>query len=437
MTAAMARSPFRRRQQQSPGDTGTAVVASPPGGAATFRYRAIDEDGAVRNGQLDGDSEAETVARLRRHGLRPVWVRRSRSAALGHDYSMPGRGPKVKGGELAVMARQFSTMINAGIPLLRTLEVLRRQADNPLLVSTLEQMRFDIEAGDSLSDAVSRHPRVFDRLFVAMIRSGEAAGALDIVLLQISTTLERAVAIRQKIRSALAYPTAVLFMVVGVIIAMLLLVVPVFAGLYDDLGGTLPLPTRLLVAASDTITNYVPYIAIGTAIAGFVLIRWKRTDQGRYRLDGLKLRLPLVGNLLRKSAVARFGRTMAVLTKAGVPVLETLRISADTVGNAVLSRTLSDTRDAVRSGEPIAANLARGEMFPPMVIQLVSVGEETGTLDQMFDTVGRTFEEEVETSVAGFAALIEPLMMALIGVVVGGMVIALYLPMFRLIELVQ
>ncbi len=404
---------------------------------ATYRYKALDDDGTVHKSEMVCRSEAEAVSRLRRLGLRPVSITESRSSALGRDYSMPGFGPRVKDGELAIMARQLATMVNAGVPLLRTIDVIATQAGGSLLGSTLEQVRFDVESGESLSDAIARHPKIFDYLFVSMVRAGETAGALDSVLLQLAATLERSVATRQKIRSALAYPMAVSVMVFVVIMVMLIFVVPTFAGIYNDLGGTLPLPTRVLVDVSAATTANLPLLVIGAVAVTIGVRKWKKTEAGRYRWDWLMLRIPLVGSLLLKSSVARFGRTMAVLTKSGVPVLETLRISSGTVGNAVFTRSLLETREAVRNGEPIAHNLAKESIFPAMVIQLIAVGEETGALEEMFDIVGRTLEEEVEAAVSGFAALIEPLMMAFIGVVVGAMVVALYLPMFRVIDLVQ
>ena len=402
-----------------------------------FRYRALDGGGGIREGRLSAGSENDALERLRRSGLRPLSVERHRVSALGRELSVPGLGPRVKPAELAVVARQFATMVAAGIPLLRTLEVLQRQTRNQFLASTLDQLRLDVESGQSLSDAVAAHPRVFDRLFVSMIRAGEAAGALDVVLGQLAVSMERSVAVRQKIRSAMTYPVAVLVMVLVVITAMLTFVVPTFAGVYEDLDGTLPLPTRVLVGLSDLLTDRLPLVLVALVTVVIAVRRWKRTANGRHRWDSAKLRLPLIGGLLRKSVMARFGRTMAVLTRSGVPVLETLRIAAETVGNEAVARALAGTRDAVRRGEPIAANLAASPLFPPMVVQLVAVGEETGSLEKMFDIVGSSFEDEVETAVAGFAALIEPLLMAVIGVVVGAMVIALYLPMFRVIDLVQ
>ncbi len=402
-----------------------------------FDYRAIDPTGEIRSGRMTSDSQDDAVARLRRLGLRPVRVRPAKRDLAGADLSVPGFGAKVKPAELAVLARQFATMVSAGVPLLRSLHVLSSQSDNKLLESTLGQVRTDIEAGDALSVAIGRHPKVFDHFFVSMVRAGEAAGALDVVLLQLAATLEKQVGVRQKIRSALAYPAAVLVMIVGVITAMLVFVVPIFSGIYDDLGGTLPLPTQILVNISDLLTKRLPFVLLAVGITVIAVRRYIRTDGGRLRWHRVALKLPLVGALLQKSAIARFGRTMSVLTRAGVPVLGTLRITSETIGNAVIERAVSDCEDAVRRGEAIGPNLARHEIFPPMVVQLVTVGEETGALDQMLDIVGTSFEEEVDASVAGFSALIEPLLMAVIGVIVGGMVIALYLPMFRIIDLVQ
>ncbi len=407
------------------------------GGLVRFVYEGVNQQGAVEVGEMASVSEEEVLERLRRVGLRPIAVTRARSSILSRELSVPGLGPRVKKAELAVVARQFATMVNAGIPLIRSLSVLADQASNPLLRSTLTDMEARVSGGDSLSQAMGRHGRVFDELFVSMVRAGEAAGALDVVLQQLAATLERSVAVSNKIRSAMSYPVAVLVMVVFVIAGMLIFVVPVFTGIYEDLGGTLPLPTRMLVLFSDLLTTHLPFVVLGIAALSFAIRHWRQTPAGALRWDGIKLALPLVGPLVHKGSLARTGRTLSVLTRAGVPVLESLRIAADTTGNRVVTAGLLEAIDGVRNGESIAANLARHRVFPPMVIQLVTVGEETGSLEEMLEVVGRTYEGEVESAVAGFAALIEPLLMALIGLVVGGMVISLYLPMFRIIDLVQ
>lgn len=418
-------------------DADIGVMAPKRDEAVTYTFEAVNQHGAIESGTMVAASESEVIQRLRRLGKRPTAVELARRSVFDAELSIPGLGPRVKTSELAVMSRQFATMVGAGIPLIRSLSVLAEQASNPLLRSTLADMEISVSSGDSLSQAMDRHPHVFDDLFVSMVRAGEAAGALDVVLKQLAATLERSVAISNKIRSAMAYPVAVLVLIAIVITAMLIFVVPVFSGIYDDLGGSLPLPTQVLVLISDGLTGYLPVVVGGLGVAVAATRRWKRTPSGALRWDRAKLALPLVGSLFHKSSLARTGRTLAVLTRAGVPVLETLRIAADTTGNRVVTEALRDAIEGVRNGQSIAANLGRHPVFPPMVVQLVTVGEETGSLEEMLEIVGRTYEDEVETAVAGFAALIEPLLMAFIGAIVGGMVISLYLPMFRIIDLVQ
>lgn len=425
----------KRGRRRRPDAVGAGAPARRP--ASSYAFVAISSSGDIEEGTIVAVGEQEVVDRLRRLGKRPVEVSPARTSLLSTELSVPGLGPRVKKAEVAVVARQFSTMVNAGIPLIRCLAVLGDQAENPLLKSTLADMEISVSSGDSLSQAMDRHPKVFDQLFVSMVRAGEAAGALDVVLEQLAVTTERSVAVANKIRSAMSYPVAVLVMVIGVITAMLIFVVPVFSGIYADLDGTLPLPTRALVLVSTLLTDYLPFVVVGVAGGTYGLRRWLRTEGGQLAWDGLKLRLPLVGPLVHKSALARLGRTLSVLTRAGVPVLETMRIAAETTGNRVVTDALLDAIDGVRNGESLAANLANHPVFPPMVLQLVTVGEESGSLEEMLDVVGTTYEGEVETAVAGFAALIEPLLMAVIGAVVGGMVISLYLPMFRIIDLVQ
>lgn len=436
---------LRERATKRATDRATKAVSEPrdtPGTEpqptiASFTYEGIDSDGKLETGELLATSEREVVERIRRLGLRPTSVRRSTPSVFERELTIPGLGPRVKPAELAVMARQFSTMVSAGIPLIRALTVLTDQADNPVLRRTLAEMRVSVASGDSLSQAMERHPKVFDRLFVSMVRAGEVAGALDAVLVQLADALERNVAVRQKLKSAMSYPIAVLVMVVLVVAAMLVFVVPVFTGIYEDLGGTLPLPTRMLVLASSVLTTRLPIVLVVGLVVGLAFRSWRSTPSGRMMIDRAKLRLPLIGPLIHKGALARIGRTLSVLIGAGVPVLETLKIASDTAGNQVVASGLDEASEGVRRGESIASNLSRHEVFPSMVVQLVTVGEETGSLEEMLTTIGATYDNEVEAAVSGFAALIEPLLMAVIGLVVGGMVIALYLPMFRIIDLVQ
>jgi type IV pilus assembly protein PilC len=403
----------------------------------SYRYLAVDTRGQRVEGDLVAVSKVEAVERIRRQQLRPVQLSPTKTSLFEKEFSLPGFGTRIKGRELAAFTRQFATMVGAGIPLIRTLTVLADQSENPALAKALSQVRFDVESGDSLSRAIRRHPEIFDTLYCSMVAAGEESGALDEVLRQLALSQERSAAVRHKLRSAMSYPIAVLIMVTGVIAVMLRFVVPRFSAIYTDLGGTLPLPTRILVATSDIVVGRSLYLLLFglAAVAGFR--RWVASDRGRLTWDGLKLRMPLIGSLVHKSVLARFGRTMAVLTSAGVPVLDTFAIASQTVGNAALGGALDRVRDAVQRGEAIGPTMLGEPLFPATMVQLISVGEESGTLDQMLSIVGTTYEEEVATSVDGFSALIEPLLMAVIGLVVGAMVISLYLPMFRIIDYVQ
>lgn len=389
------------------------------------------------SGQLTAASPQEAIDRIRRQQLRPVRLRKHKASLLSREFSIPGLGGSVKPRELSAFTRQFATMVGAGIPLIRTLTVLGEQNDNPVLSTVLEQVRFDVEAGDSLSRSIARHPKVFDELYCSMVAAGEESGALEEVLRQLAKSQERAVVVRQKIRSAMSYPIAVLVLVTGVVVAMLRFVVPRFATIYTDLGGTLPLPTRVLVGTSEVLVERSLPLALLLVVSIFGTRRWLRSESGRRRWDAAKLRLPLVGGLIHKTVLARFGRTMAVLTAAGVPVLDTFTIATRTIGNASVGEALDRVREAVQRGEAIGPTMLTEPLLPATMVQLIAVGEESGSLDQMFAIIGDSYEEEVAAAVDGFSSLIEPLLMALIGLVVGGMVISLYLPMFRIIDFVQ
>ncbi len=417
--------------------TGPSGNTSGPRKLETFDYVASDLRGQRVSGQLTAGSPKEAIDRLRRQQLRPIRLRAAKQSIFSREFSIPGVGDSVKPRELAAFTRQFATMVQAGIPLIRSLTVLGQQSDNPLMEKVLAQVRFDVEAGDSLSRSIARHPKVFDHLYCSMVAAGEESGALEEVLRQLAASQERSVVVRQKIRSAMSYPIAVLVMVSGVVAVMLRFVVPRFATIYDDLGGTLPLPTRLMVSASDVVVNRtLPLLlVIGLVVIG--VRHWIGTDAGRFRWDSAKLRLPLIGTLIHKTVLARFGRTMAVLTAAGVPVLDTFAIASQTVGNAAVTAALERVREAIQRGEAIGITMLEEPIFPVTLVQLISVGEESGSLDQMFSIIGDTYEEEVAAAVDGFSSLIEPLLMALIGLVVGGMVISLYLPMFKIIDFVQ
>jgi type IV pilus assembly protein PilC len=328
-------------------------------------------------------------------------------------------------------------MINSGLSLLRALTILADQTENKRLAQTNGEVRSEVEKGTALSTALAQHPKVFNRLFVAMIRSGEVGGFLDQVLLRVAETLERDVALRSKIKSAMTYPVVVFAMVLLIVTAMLMFIVPMFKNLYASLGGTLPLPTRILIGVSNVVKHGFPFVILGIVLLTFGFRRWVATPSGRYRMDAFKLRAPIFGTLFHKSALSRFSRTLATLLRSGVPILQALEIVSDTVNNGVMSKAVRDVQDAVREGESLAVPLGKHAVFPAMVVQMLAVGEETGALDTMLSKVADFYDQEVEATVQALTSLIEPILIAVMGGAVGSMVIALYMPMFNIINLIK
>jgi type IV pilus assembly protein PilC len=403
----------------------------------TFTYKARDRDGRLLTGSLDGDSTVLVVDKLRQMGYVPVSVEAKKDQALKKEIKIPGLSDRVKLKDIAIFCRQFAVMIDSGLTLIRALHILGQQTENPELAKVLEAVRLDIEQGASLSQALTRHPKVFNRLFVAMVRSGESGGVLDSVLMRLADTIEKQVELRRKIKSAMTYPVAVLGLVLLIMAAMLVFVVPTFADLFGELGGTLPLPTRLLLAVSGFFTSYLPFLLLVAGGAAFGFKRWIATEDGRARWDAFKLRVPVFGGLVHKTAMTRFARTLSVLLRSGVSILESLAITSDTVNNTVVARAIEDVQVAVQQGQSIAGPLGRHEVFPPMVVQMLAVGEETGAVDAMLEKVADFYDAEVEATVDALTSLLEPLLIVVLGGAVGGMVIALYLPMFQIINLIE
>jgi len=400
----------------------------------TYQYKVRDRTGKLLTGTLEADSEMLVLQRLREQGLTPLEVGEEKK---GLNFEISLRAKKVKLKELAVFSRQFATMINSGLPILRALSILAEQSDNALLGKTLSAARMDIEQGASLSQALGKHPKVFNNIYLSMVRSGETGGSLDDTLLKLASMLENEVRLRGKIKSAMTYPIAVVGLVTLIMSAMLLFVVPQFKTIYGQLGGTLPLPTRLLLMCSQVFQKYW-YIVLGLVfLTRFLLRRYKKTEKGRAKLDALKLRIPVFGTLFHKVALSRFASTLAMLMRAGVPILQALDIVIDTVNNRVVGEAVEDVQSSVREGESIAKPLGRHAVFPPMVVQMISVGEETGQVDVMLEKVAEFYTQEVEASVDALTSLIEPILIAFIGGAVGAAVIALYMPMFQIINLVK
>lgn len=413
----------------------TASATTPA--ASTYTYRVRDREGRLLQGSLEGDSTTLVADKLRSMGYVPVTIERVESSRLSADIKIPGISDRVSQKDVAVFCRQFATMINSGLALIRSLNILGEQTENKVLAEIAREVRQDVEKGASLSQALGRHPKAFNRLFVAMVRAGESGGVLDLVLLQLADIIEKQVELKRKVKSAMTYPVAVFALVLVIMAAMLLFVVPTFETLYEDLGGTLPLPTRVLLGVSGILTSYLPFFAAGVAAALFAFRRWLRTDEGRARWDAFKLRVPVFGKLAHKTAMTRFARTLAVLTRSGVPILEALEITAETVNNTVVSDAVKDVQEAVKRGETIHEPLATHAVFPPMVTQMLAVGEETGAVDVMLEKVADFYDQEVEATVDGLTSLLEPLLIVFLGGSVGAMVVALYMPMFEIINLVQ
>lgn len=402
-----------------------------------FTYKVLDAQGQSRTGTLEADSRAVAVARLREQGWVPLDLAEKRTGGMSMEIKIPGVTNRVGLKDIAVGSRQLSTMINAGLPLLRALTVLTEQTENKELAKVWDQVRADVQTGSSFSAALGKHPKVFNRLYVAMVRAGEAGGVLDSVLLRVADTLEKQVALRNKVRSAMTYPVMVAGMVFLILVAILLFVVPQFEQLYTDLGGSLPVPTRMLLAVSDIVKRFFPILMLLGGVGIFALTRYIKTERGRRQWDKLKLRVPIFGQLFRKVAMSRFSRTFGALLRAGVPVLQSLEITQETSGNMVVAEALKDVQDSVREGESLARPLERHPVFPAMVVQMLAVGEETGAVDTMLEKVADFYDSEVDSTVEALTSLIEPLLIALLGAVVGGILISLYLPMFRIINLIK
>jgi len=402
----------------------------------TFQYSVRDRAGKIVTGRIDADSPAVVAQKLRSMGYAPVSITQA-NAGLGRELTIPGLGRRVKLKDLAVMSRQFATMINSGLSLLRALSILAEQTENKELARILAVVRNDVETGVSLSVALGKHPRVFPPLMVNMTRAGEVGGFLDSVLLQVAANYESEVKLRSKIKSAMTYPTVVFVIAILAVTGMLLFIVPTFAGMFSSLGGTLPAPTRLLVFLSGVLkVAILPLLVL--AVAG--VVGWQRVKhQERVRnvVDPVKLKLPVFGKLFQKVALSRFSRNLGTMLHAGVPILQSLDIVADTSGNSVVGRAVREVQESVRRGESLAGPLANHAVFPPMVVQMMAVGEDTGAIDSMLHKISEFYDQEVEATTEALTSLIEPLMIAVLGGIIGSMIIALYMPIFKVFDLIK
>ena len=403
----------------------------------TYEYSVRDRSGKMVNGKLDAPSEAALVQKLKGMGFAPVTVRESSAGkGLQVEIKLPGSGG-VKLKDLAVMSRQFATMINSGLSLLRALSILADQTESPKLKETLADVRNTVEAGQSLSSALAKHPRVFPPLMVNMCRAGEVGGFLDSVLLQIAENYEAEVKLRSKIKAAMTYPVVVFVIAIVAVVGMLLFIVPVFTKMFADMGGTLPAPTRVLVFLSSAMkVSAIPLVILGV-IGAVVWSRVKHEERVRQVVDPLKLKMPVFGVLAKKIAISRFSRNLGTMLASGVPILQSLEIVGDTSGNVVIRDAVKDVEASVRRGESLAGPLAEHPVFPTMVVQMLAVGEDTGAMDSMLHKISDFYEQEVEATTEALTSLIEPLMIAGLGGVVGAMIVALYMPIFGVFDLIK
>jgi type IV pilus assembly protein PilC len=394
-----------------------------------YAWKGRNRAGLVKEGVLVADSKEVALASLRRQNIVVTGIRER-----GKEISLTKMGRKVPPKTLAVFTRQFSVMIDAGLPLVQCIEILANQQEHKTFQKILLQIRQDVEAGSTLADAMRRHPKAFDSLYVNMVAAGEAGGILDTILQRLSVYIEKAVKLKAQVRSAMIYPIAVIVIAAIVVAVILLKVIPTFAALFTSLGAELPLPTRIVIASSNFLARYFIFFVLAIGGVVYFIRRYHATHNGRRVIDGLLLKLPILGTIFRKVAVARFCRTLATLTSSGVPILESLDITARTAGNAIVEDAIYETRRSVEGGKTIVEPLRATNIFPNMVTQMIGVGEQTGALDAMLNKIADFYEDEVDTAVAGLVKLLEPLLIFVLGLVIGGIVIAMYLPMFTLIN---
>ena len=402
----------------------------------TFQYTVRDRAGKLVKGTISAENQTMVMQRLKAGGYAPVSITQANSG-MKKEISIPGFGKKVKLKDLSVMARQFATMVNSGLSLLRTLSILAEQTTNTELARVLGVVRNEVETGTALSAALGKHPRVFPPIMINMVRAGEVGGFLDSVMLQLAANFESEVKLRGKVKSAMTYPVVVLCISVVAVIGMLLFIVPVFKKLFIQLGGKLPLPTQILVDISSELKILLPAAIIGAVVFIVLWGKYKHTPQVRNFVDPLKLKMPVFGKLFQQIAISRFTRNLGTMMHSGVPILQSLDIVADTTGNIVVGRVVRDVQDSVRTGEALTAPLSKHPVIPAMVVQMMTVGEETGALDSMLHKISEFYDQEVEATTESLTALIEPLMIAFLGGIIGSMIVALYMPIFKIFTLIS
>jgi type IV pilus assembly protein PilC len=396
----------------------------------SFTYTARAVNGELKTATIDASTKEDVVAQLRRQRLTVVKVDEEGKKVK------PGGG-SIKMRDIVIFTRQFSTMINSGLPLVQALDILAKQSENKTLQVVTRAVVFDVESGHTVADAMGKHPKAFSDLYVNMVAAGEAGGILDTILMRLATFMEKNDALVRKVKGAMIYPAVIMTVAFGAITILLVFVIPVFQTMFSSVGLALPLPTRIVIGLSNFLRGYW-YLITGAAVGGwFMLKKYYATPAGKLNIDKAMLQVPVLGDVLRKSAVSRFTRTLGTLISSGVSILDGLEITAKTAGNRVIQDAIMASRASIAGGDTIAAPLQKSNVFPPMVISMISVGESTGGLDEMLSKIADFYDEEVDTAVSGLISLLEPVMIVFLGVVVGGMVVAMYLPIFDMINAVQ
>jgi type IV pilus assembly protein PilC len=402
--------------------------------ATTFVWKGRSPNGELLSGEYQAETKEDLVSHLRK---RKIIITSMREKAKGNlNIKLPGQD-RVSVKDIGVFTRQFATMINAGLPMVQCLDILSQQIEKEFFRTTVAKVMADVEGGSTLAESMGRHPKVFSTLYVNMVEAGEAGGILDVILVRLATFLEKLDALQRKVKSALTYPSVVAFVAIAATCFMLIFIIPTFARMFTDFGGQLPLPTRIVMGISDFLRGYwwlLIAIITGTVVA---IQRYYKTEAGRLVIDKLLLKIPVLGTVIRKGAVARFTRTLGTLISSGVPILSGLEITARTAGNRVVENAVIATRESISQGNTIAEPLRASGVFPPMVTQMIAVGEQTGALDEMLDKIANFYDDEVDTAVDALTAIIEPVMIVVMGTIVGGMLIAMYLPMFKLVSVVS
>ena len=394
----------------------------------TFEYTARDPQGQEKTGTMDAASRDEVVANLRKNRMVLVRLREAKKTK---------RGGRVPTRDIVVFTRQFATMINAGLPLVQALDILAQQTENKGLAEVTKQVVYDVESGNTLADALSKHPRAFTALYVNMVAAGEAGGILDTILLRLAVFLEKNDAIVRKVKGAMIYPAVIFSVAIIAVVVLLIFVIPTFQQMFASVNMELPLPTKVVIAMSDLLQSFWWLMILSGVAAVFLIRKYYDTENGKLVIDRLLLKAPVVGDLLRKSAVSRFTRTLGTLISSGVAILDGLEITARTAGNRVIHDAVMESRGSIAGGETISAPLAKSKVFPPMVTSMIAVGEATGGLDEMLTKIADFYDDEVDAAVSALLSLMEPIMIVVLGVIVGGMIVAMYLPIFGMINAVQ